>query len=58
MPIFYSLGISLTTISPDSLWAYLDPGAGSMVFQILVASFLSGAFFLKSWMRSSAMARG
>jgi hypothetical protein len=32
-------------------WAYLDPGTGSMVLQILLAGALSGAFFLKSWVR-------
>jgi hypothetical protein len=33
------------------LWGYLDPGMGSMVFQVLVASLLSTSFFLKSWIR-------
>jgi hypothetical protein len=33
------------------IWAYLDPGAGSMVLQILLASVLSSAFFVKSWIR-------
>jgi hypothetical protein len=31
--------------------AYLDPGTGSMVLQILLAGALSGAFFVKSWIR-------
>lgn len=33
------------------IWAYLDPGAGSMMLQILLASMLSSAFFLKTWFR-------
>jgi hypothetical protein len=33
------------------LWGYLDPGMGSMVFQVLVAGLLSTSFFLKSWIR-------
>ena len=33
------------------LWAYLDPGMGSMVLQVLVAGLLSSTFFLKSWVR-------
>ena len=33
------------------IWAYLDPGAGSMVLQILLATTLSAAFFVKSWIR-------
>jgi hypothetical protein len=30
------------------LLAYLDPGSGSMFLQILIASLLSGAFFVRS----------
>ncbi len=33
------------------VWSYLDPGAGSMLLQILLASALSSAFFVKSWIR-------
>jgi len=33
------------------LWAYLDPGMGSMVLQVLVAGLLSSSFFLKTWFR-------
>jgi hypothetical protein len=33
------------------VWAYLDPGSGSMMLQILLASTLSSAFFVKSWIR-------
>ena len=29
----------------------LDPGAGSMMLQILLATMLSSAFFVKSWIR-------
>ena len=32
-------------------WAYLDPGTGSMVLQIVLAGILSGSFFVKSWIR-------
>ncbi len=31
-----------------SLLAYLDPGLGSMQFQILLAALLSATFFVKS----------
>ena len=47
-----SLDSAFAAFSSPHLWAYLDPGTGSMVFQILVAGMLSSAFFLKSWMRS------
>jgi hypothetical protein len=33
------------------LWAYLDPGAGSMILQILLAGMLSSMFFVKNWIR-------
>ncbi len=33
------------------LWGYLDPGMGSMVFQVLLASVLSASFFVKSWIQ-------
>jgi hypothetical protein len=33
------------------LWAYLDPGTGSMVLQVLLAGLLSTSFFLKTWVR-------
>jgi hypothetical protein len=36
----------MTTISP--LLAYLDPGLGSMQFQVLLAALLSATFFVKS----------
>jgi hypothetical protein len=52
MQILQSLDFSLTMFQSTSLWAYLDPGTGSMVFQVLVAGLLSSSFFLKSWMRS------
>jgi hypothetical protein len=32
-------------------WAYLDPGTGSMMLQILLAGILSSMFFVKSWFR-------
>ena len=38
-------------VSLPQVWAYLDPGAGSMMLQILLASTLSSAFFVKSWIR-------
>ena len=33
------------------LWAYLDPGMGSMVLQLLLAGLLSSTFFVKTWVR-------
>ena len=33
------------------LWAYLDPGMGSTVLQVLVAGLLSSTFLVKSRIR-------
>jgi hypothetical protein len=30
------------------MWAYLDPGSGSMLFQIIIAGLLSGVFCARS----------
>jgi hypothetical protein len=32
----------------SSTWAYLDPGSGSMLFQVLIAGLLSALFCAKS----------
>jgi hypothetical protein len=40
-----------TILSPTQVWAYLDPGSGSMMLQIMLASVLSSVFFMKSWFR-------
>jgi hypothetical protein len=42
----------LTALSGTGLFAYLDPGAGSMAFQLLVAGLLSGMVFFKAAIRS------
>jgi hypothetical protein len=47
-----SLDVTLTALSSSMrLWAYLDPGTGSMLFQVLVAGLFSTSFFLRSWVR-------
>jgi hypothetical protein len=43
-PAAFSTG--LDGVAP--LLAYLDPGSGSMFFQILIASLLSSVFFVRS----------
>jgi len=50
---FQSLDVALTMLSPSMhLWGYLDPGTGSMLFQVLVAGLLSTSFFLRSFVRT------
>jgi hypothetical protein len=34
-------------ISPQKAYAYLDPGTGSFILQVLIASLLGGVFAIK-----------
>jgi hypothetical protein len=52
MPTSETFDIAQTMIqAAPQLLGYLDPGMGSMVFQVLLASALSASFFLKTWVR-------
>ncbi len=39
-------------VLPAPVFAYLDPGTGSFIFQILVGAVVGGVFFLKSYLAS------
>lgn len=41
------IGILFFTF-PKVTFAYLDPGTGSYIFQLLIAGLLGGMFFIKS----------
>lgn len=45
--------ITLSLAIPTSAYAYLDPGTGSVILQLLVAGFLGTIFTLKMWWRST-----
>ncbi|RJX30585.1 MAG: hypothetical protein C4525_12410 [Desulfarculus sp.] len=46
------MALALGLIWARPAWAYLDPGAGSYALQIIIASLLGGAFFLRTqWRR-------
>jgi hypothetical protein len=51
MPVDATTSLLSSLVSLPHVWAYLDPGAGSLMLQVLIASMLSSAFFLKSWFR-------
>ncbi len=36
-------------ILPSNIYAYLDPGTGSYILQIIAAVLFAGLFFIKSW---------
>ena len=57
----HSLGLpsGLGVVSP-LVFGYLDPGTGSLLFQMLIAGLLSGAYVLRSslWSLRKFIARG
>ncbi len=50
VPQLTSLLISGIASSSAPVWAYLDPGSGSMLFQVLIAGLLSTMFCAKSFL--------
>jgi hypothetical protein len=46
---FETFHCARTTFQSLSVLGYLDPGTGSMVFQVLVAGLLTTSFFVKTW---------
>jgi hypothetical protein len=45
------LAVAFFTLSPSRASAYLDPGSGSMILQLLIAGFLGALFTIKTWWR-------
>jgi hypothetical protein len=64
MFIFEAAGLTLVLLAvsflaPQPALAYLDPGAGSMVFQWIIAGFVGSAFALRiMWRRISVYFQG
>ena len=59
--IFWAIGIIAVWVlaSPGRALAYLDPGTGSYLFQILIAALVGGLFAVKIfWGRISAFFSG
>jgi hypothetical protein len=46
-----SLTVALVAV-PSRAYAYLDPGTGSMVLQVIVAGILGAAFTFKTYLRA------
>lgn len=50
-PTATAAGLLLAT--PMNAWAYIDPGSGSMAYQVLLAGLLAAGFlFRKAWART------
>jgi hypothetical protein len=43
------VSIQIISISPEKNTAYLDPGSGSFIFQLIIASLVGGAFIVKTY---------
>ena len=43
----FSFSVAIQLICLQDAFAYLDPGTGSYVFQVLVAAFIGGLFTIK-----------
>jgi hypothetical protein len=42
----------LFALAPSPAWAYIDPGTGSFLFQVVAATLIGGLFFVRtSWQR-------
>lgn len=48
--LFIYLGV-LLLILPKITYAYLDPGTGSYLLQIIAASFFAALFLMKGWFK-------
>lgn len=43
------LTIAYTVMFPPKAYAYLDPGTGSYIIQIVAATLFAGLFLIKTW---------
>ena len=48
------IALFLLLLAPAPAWAYIDPGAGSYFFQILIASGLAGVYTLRRYLAPGA----
>lgn len=37
-------------LAPSDAWAYVDPGAGSYLFQLAAATLLAGTYMARQWL--------
>lgn len=47
--IVFTLSLLLLWMAPSPAYAYLDPGTGSVLFQMIVGSVLAAFFAVKQW---------
>lgn len=54
LPHLLFLGVGVSLAYPSSAAAYIDPGTGSLVLQMLIAGVLGAAFAVKRFWRTIA----
>ncbi|MDH5695679.1 MAG: hypothetical protein OEZ00_03610 [Dehalococcoidia bacterium] len=45
------LSVSLLPFTSQNIHAYIDPGTGSLIIQVLIAAFVGGLFLIKVFWR-------
>jgi hypothetical protein len=45
------IAMSVFLIVPQQAYAYIDPGSGSLIWQVVIAALLSGGFLIKTYWR-------
>ena len=49
---FFSFNLFFITVFVQNAWAYIDPGTGSYIFQILIGLFVAAGYVIKIFWRS------
>ena len=44
-----ALAVCLMAMSPSPAWAYIDPGTGSYLFQLVIAGGLAGVYTIRRY---------
>lgn len=46
---FIVLALGLVILNPSYAWAYIDPGTGSYLFQLMAAGLLAGVYTMRGY---------
>ena len=49
IPLIFTIAVIIQMFLPQTAFAYLDPGTGSYIFQVLVATLIGGLFTIKMY---------
>jgi len=56
IPLIFTITVIMQMLLPQAAFAYLDPGTGSYIFQVLVATLIGGLFTIKMyWQKIKAL---